>query len=154
MQHFLFDMDEDPYESNNLYGTSTELEAVQDELYAKLDEYTAAAKDGPTGGQGKLQYVIWEESYNYVVPWEPAEDVSSLIESKAAITAPNHCGLFSSSTLTPFQPNDEEMRRRRKRVRRQWAVSFDPWVVSCELRAWHHARYIRNTHITVIGFIQ
>ena len=31
-----------------------------------------------------MEYVIWEESYNYVVPWNPAEDVSTLIESKVS----------------------------------------------------------------------
>ena len=52
-----------------------------------------------------MEYVIWEESYNYVVPWNGPEDVSTLIESKAAITYPSHCGLYSKSEAAnqPFK---------------------------------------------------
>ena len=102
--HFLFDLDNDPYEETNLYGLSDVYEAVQDELYAKLDEYTANARPGPQVTSNDLEYVIWEESYNYVVPWDSPEDVSTLIESKAAITYPNHCGLYSKSAASaaPF----------------------------------------------------
>ena len=102
--HFLFDLDNDPYEETNLYGLSDAYEAVQDELYAKLEEYTANARPGPQVTSNDLEYVIWEESYNYVVPWDSPEDVSTLIESKAAITYPNHCCLYSKSAASssPF----------------------------------------------------
>ena len=71
--------------------------------------------------ENDLEYVIWEESYNYVVPWNEAEDVSTLIESKAAISYPNHCGLFSKSAAAsqPFTDisDDDFFGRRGKRSR-------------------------------------
>jgi len=137
--HFLFDLDNDPYEETNLYGLSDVYEAVQDELYAKLDEYTANARPGPQVTSNDLEYVIWEESYNYVVPWDSPEDVSTLIESKAAITYPNHCGLYSKSAASaaPFvnlnanngyhrrrtAASETEQQRPRTRTRRMKGVS-------------------------------
>ena len=60
---------------------------------------------GPSITINEMEYVIWEESYNYVVPWNGPEDVSTLIESKAAVTYPSHCGLYSKSEAAdqPFK---------------------------------------------------
>ena len=75
-----------------------------------MEEYILKAKDGPIIIENSQQEIIWQESYNYVVPWNAVEDISTLLESKSAITVPRHCGLYSSSpvVLSPFQPIKED----------------------------------------------
>ena len=127
-KYWLFDLDADPYEKENLYGLSDAYVAVQvrrrmpaqphpcaclvfmhcfvcpsclsiqDELYAKLDEYVVNARTGPALTENPLLYVVWEENYNYVVPWDPAEDTVALPAGKSADASyPAVCGLFSQS---------------------------------------------------------
>ena len=74
--------------------------APQDELYAKLDEHVANARTGPPLTENPLLYVVWEENYNYVVPWDPPEEVAALAVGKGTNpSCPQVCGLFSQSRV-------------------------------------------------------
>ena len=49
---------------------------------------------------------VWEINANYIVPWEVAEDASTLPEHRASALYPGNCGLYSaalaSGHATPF----------------------------------------------------
>ena len=74
---------------------------LQDELYAKLDEYTqrAVAAVGDTSEASKICFVKWKENNDYVMPWAPPEDPSAL-GGRVDTPHPDNCGMFTAASKT------------------------------------------------------
>ena len=131
---FLFDLENDPTETTNLYNKDADMIAVQvamcpaprpihcfwcigavlltlflvrsvcllqDELYAKLDEYTqrAVAAVGDSSEASKICFVKWKENNDYVMPWAPPEDPSAL-GGRVDTPHPDNCGMFTAASKT------------------------------------------------------
>jgi hypothetical protein len=90
-------LDEDPYETTNLYDSSDEIKDVQSKLYDKLDEYLANKAAYTSGGSAMLDYCrsMWDETNSYVTPWDDAEADSTIIGRVYDISYPENCGLYS-----------------------------------------------------------
>jgi hypothetical protein len=98
LQYYLFDLINDPYETTNLYDSSDEMKAVQSELYAQLDVYTAKAARGPPLVKCESCESVWAANDNYVVPWEEAEAVHIVRNTNGDdVTYPTNCGKYSAA---------------------------------------------------------
>jgi arylsulfatase A-like enzyme len=102
--YYLFDLENDPYETTNLYDSSLEMQLVQAQLYAQLE--LAANKAAPWASMQSKEdegsYVVWQENNNYVTPWAAPEDVSVLGSAAAYRSAsyPTNCGLYSEAAYS------------------------------------------------------
>ena len=94
---YLFDLENDPSETTNLYDTTDDMKAVQAELYAQIDLMVPSVVV-PIEEEKSLDcYVVWEFYGNYVVPWSFPEASETLMLSKQSATYPDICGYYSSS---------------------------------------------------------
>ena len=87
--YFLFDLENDPYETTNLYDDgSDETEAAKTELYAYLEAYeeksNVMAADVQTRSMRTMP--VWKDHNDYMVPWVNEDDI---IEFKG--TYPEDC---------------------------------------------------------------
>ena len=100
--YYLFDLENDPYETTNLYDTTPEMQLVQAQLYAQLDVYAQKALSWASvkSNESPLAYTAWEINSNYVTPWAAAEDVSALGTSERLASYPSNCGLYSESAYS------------------------------------------------------
>ena len=101
-------IENDPYETTNLYDTSDEMKEIQAKLYIKLDEMTQTkTKIMPSLKSESICFPVWESSNNYIVPWLEPEDGTTLIAARQTSTYPNNCGMYSvslkSNKITPYK---------------------------------------------------
>ena len=74
------------------------MKAVQSELYAQLDAYTAKAARGPPLVKCESCESVWATNDNYVVPWEEAETVHIVRNTNGGdVTYPTNCGKYSAA---------------------------------------------------------
>jgi hypothetical protein len=99
--YFLFDLENDPYETENLYNsTSDDIEAVKTSLYAMLEIYADNAKSmtGDDQRTSKATLAAWKDHNYYIVPWVNEADLEP-----AFGTYPRSCYNTSMTTLHPTQ---------------------------------------------------
>ena len=60
--YYLFDLENDPNETTNLYDSSPAMKLVQEELYSKLGDYTTRAVPavGDSSEPSKICFVKWK----------------------------------------------------------------------------------------------
>ena len=113
---FLFDLENDPYETTNLYDRTTEAKAKQLELYLQMDSMTSKAAAINNDRKVTTCYAAWQSSGNYIVPWDEPEAYASLMIPDSSIRAvhgarayPANCGMYSqafiSARITPYHSN-------------------------------------------------
>lgn len=72
--YYLFDLDEDPYETNNLYYSDDETYTmVKEQLYQLLPGYEARATTKISIHWSKHAEVVWESYGNNILPWADTE---------------------------------------------------------------------------------
>lgn len=69
---YLFDLQEDPNETNNLYMNST-YDDIKDALYSKVNFYAERTASDPSPVTSTSAYAVWSKHYHYIVPWSDAE---------------------------------------------------------------------------------
>ncbi len=69
LQLQLYDLWDDPYETNNLYGNSTYSD-IQDELWALATTYMASASEMPPLDVESSAYTVFDLHDNFIVPWD------------------------------------------------------------------------------------
>ena len=100
--YFLFDLENDPYETTNLYDDeSDEIEAAKTELYAYLEAYEEKSNTMSVNVQTRSMHTmpVWKDHNNYMMPWVNEDDI---IEFKG--TYPEDCyhvPTFAPTTLPP-----------------------------------------------------
>ena len=100
--YYLFDLVNDPNETENLYDTSDKYIKIQEELYAAVEAATANAAEAPSVKQTREQYVYWKAQDNYIVPWQDPESGYD--------NYPRLCGMYSAMKLKPtFMSNWKEI---------------------------------------------
>ena len=70
---YLFDLKEDPSETENLFNKNSKYEKIQKALYKAVDSAANQAAYSPSVKQTRAQYVYWKSEDNYIVPWEDPE---------------------------------------------------------------------------------
>jgi len=100
--YYLFDLENDPYETTNLYDSTPEMQLIQAQLYAQLEQYAAKAQSWASmrSTESEAAYVAWEENHNYVTPWAAAEDASALGSADRRASYPSNCGLYSEAAYS------------------------------------------------------
>ena len=94
---FLFDLDNDPSETTNLYNKNSKMEAVQKELYAEIDRLADNADNIAAGVPSPECLAVWKRKSNYVVPWLDAEGEADGLSIRASQKSfPRSCGLYSA----------------------------------------------------------
>lgn len=69
-QYWLFDLDADPYETNNLYySDEKEYNDAKETLYGLLPIYEAKAKTKISIHWSVHANKVWEEAGNHILPW-------------------------------------------------------------------------------------
>ena len=108
--YFLFDLQEDPNENVNLYGSSDKYKAIQDELYSQLDKYSNNAAAYCSSMFDATSEDAWKLSSNYVVPWQ--DDRRRLTKAKEGHrtlnSIPSNCGMFSGTFLVQADLEKEQ----------------------------------------------
>ena len=100
-QYFLFDLENDPYETTNLYFDE-DYTTVVSELNATIAEFsTRVAPDLTATFRKKSAEVAWKDAGNFVSPWVK----ESSLNSNSAYPEP--CS-FSSSVVSPDLPSDDD----------------------------------------------
>ena len=95
--YFLFDLVNDPSETENLYNKNDKMKAVQKELYAEIERLAVNAENIAAGVPSPDCLAVWKKKSNYVVPWTEAEtETDGLSIRTAAKTFPHNCGLYSA----------------------------------------------------------
>ncbi len=65
----LYDLWDDPYETNNLYGNSTYSD-IQDELWALATTYMESTKEMPAMDVDPSAYSVFDAANSFIVPWD------------------------------------------------------------------------------------
>ena len=75
--YYLFDLENDPNETTNLYNSSPAMKLIQEELYSKLGDYTTRAVPavGDTSEPSKICFVKWKDNNDFIIPWATPEEV-------------------------------------------------------------------------------
>ena len=94
--YFLFDLEEDPTETTNLYDSSAAMKKVQEELYAALDGCEGKAASSLKSGFVSTAEAVWQANGNYITPFEGVGRRRRL----GAAAAPANCGLFTTTFMT------------------------------------------------------
>jgi len=94
---YLFDLENDPAETTNLYDSTDDMKAIQAELYKQIDVMVPSIVSPLEHEPSESCYVVWEFYGNYVVPWEYPEPADSLILAKQQRSYPDICGYYSKS---------------------------------------------------------
>jgi hypothetical protein len=70
LQYWLFDLENDPYETNNLYySENSEHTSAKDKLYTLLPGYMERAKTKISIHWSLRAKVYWQEEGNNILPW-------------------------------------------------------------------------------------
>jgi arylsulfatase A-like enzyme len=99
--YFLFDMEKDPYETDNIYNsTSSDVEDAKTELYAVLEKYAANAKNmvGDEQAVNDATLAAWKQHNYYIVPWVAEADLEPALGH-----FPRSCYEESEMTFHPTQ---------------------------------------------------
>ena len=97
--YYLFDLKNDPYETTNLYSSDDkDITSVKNKLYALMEEYQdQAAAIKRIQSSDPAAQTTWSSNDNYVIPWQVAEDVSTLPDFKSGLSYPQSCGSYEAS---------------------------------------------------------
>ena len=106
--YFLFDLENDPYETTNLYDDdSDEVETAKTELYLYLEAYEEKSNTMSADVQTRSMHTmpVWKDHNNYMMPWVNEDDI---IEFKG--TYPEDC--YNVPTLAPTKDPTVEPTRK------------------------------------------
>ena len=95
---FLFDLENDPTETTNLYNANDKMKVIQKELYAEVERLATNAENIAAGVPSPDCVQVWKKQSNYVVPWLEAENESDGLSVRASKKAiPTNCGLYTQA---------------------------------------------------------
>jgi arylsulfatase A-like enzyme len=100
----LYDLTNDPYETNNLYDMDDDLDivAAKTELYALIDRYNTLAKidSYETATPCSMTcYPVFFSADDYIVPWISGE--MTLGDFNTSKSYPSYCGIWNDTAITP-----------------------------------------------------
>lgn len=78
LQYWLFDLQEDPYETTNLYDSTDEIyTSAKDKLYTLLPGFEARAKTKISIHWSSRSQRYWQSEGNHVLPWANVETLAN-----------------------------------------------------------------------------
>ena len=107
--YYLYDLVNDPYETNNLYyAPDSYLTTIKDELYSQLDAYRENSKYQVYDTTKSIHaFTVWKKHSNLVSPWINDDDVKDLKKSYDK-SYPDYCGDLIDDDKVPHHQIDDD----------------------------------------------
>lgn len=107
--YYLYDLVNDPYETNNLYyAPDAYYTAIKEELYSQLDVYRANSKYQVYDTTKSIHaFTVWKKHSNLVSPWINEDDAKDLMTSYDK-SYPDYCGDLVDDDKVPHRHSDDD----------------------------------------------